>query len=115
TPGVHEYDRELAAGVFYNRCSPEVAARAAARLRPQSSQPQTATFSLSPERWGAVPKAYVLCRHDRAVPPAEQSLMAGRAPGMRIHELEADHSPFYSDVDGLVGILLAETKRAAAN
>lgn len=65
------------------------------------------------EGWGKVPRSYVRCTRDAAIPLALQDLMIREAdeayPDNRfaVHTLESSHSPFASMPQALADILLA--------
>jgi pimeloyl-ACP methyl ester carboxylesterase len=78
--------------VFYHDCPAELAARSAARLRPQSL-----TSFMTPVRaaaWHDAPSAYLVCDDDRCLLPEFQEPLAARA-GFAGH-IAAGHSPFMS-------------------
>jgi pimeloyl-ACP methyl ester carboxylesterase len=106
--GAHEFAVELAVDTFYNLCAPGVADSAVRRLRPQADAPLVPAIRVSPGRFGAIAKTYVVCSKDRALPPAAQHWQCERHPDMRKFVLEADHSPFFSAPDALAA-LVAET------
>jgi Alpha/beta hydrolase family len=56
--------------IFWHDAAPDVAARAAARLRPQSYRFVNEPSPLA--AWPAVPSAYIVCRDDHATNPAWQ-------------------------------------------
>jgi pimeloyl-ACP methyl ester carboxylesterase len=92
-------DRSLMPGrpeqIFFNDCSPEVAAEAASRLQPQSLPSiKQAVRSVA---WRDIPSAYVICDQDNAIPVFAQEHMARRAQEVR--RLDASHSPFLSMPD----------------
>lgn len=92
--------------VFYGRCTPEDAARAAARLTPEPLPPTGgAPTALTPYGFGRVPKVYVVCEEDRALGPAAQERMTRWTPCRHVYRLPADHSPFLSAPDALTGCL----------
>jgi len=100
--------------VFYNDCTPEVAARAAARLVPQ----RKAVFAqeLRAAAWQRVPSTYVVCERDNAIPPAVQERMAAHAG--TISRIDAGHSPFLSrphDVQAIIQETLAVVIAEAAS
>lgn len=70
---------------------------------------------VSAQRWGKVPRTYIRCTEDRAIPLALQSRMIADAdsvtPGNRcdVHSLKSSHSPFVSCPDELAARLLALT------
>lgn len=111
--GTLEFVPEMAAAVFYNQCDPETAASAARRLRPQATGPlQGMPITLTRERWGRIPKIYVLCTEDQALPPDLQRWLCARAAGVKVVERPWDHSPFYSDPRGLAELIAAEAVAA---
>ncbi|HEY3881804.1 MAG TPA: alpha/beta fold hydrolase [Trebonia sp.] len=106
----HEFDAALAPDFFYNRCDPDTARWAACRLRPQANAPVAARVRLSASRWGAVPKVYVQCTQDRALPPDVQRSFCDRQPGVRRRVMDSDHSPFLSNVPALAALLHEEAQ-----
>lgn len=106
----HEFDPALVPEVFYNRCDPDVARWAAGRLRPQANAPVSARVHLSESRWGAIPKVYVKCTRDRALPPEVQQWFCDRVPSIRQRAMDSDHSPFLSNAPGLAALLHEEAQ-----
>jgi pimeloyl-ACP methyl ester carboxylesterase len=88
--------------VLYGDCSPEVAARAAARLSRQSVA-AIATPQLT-AAWQGLPSTYLICGEDRAVPPPVQEAMAARATTVR--RVPASHSPFFSRPDVVTDVVV---------
>jgi len=79
---------------FYGLCTPEQAAWATERLRPQP----LAAF-VTPAQLGDAPpppRAYVVATQDRAIPTALQRRLVAEHPDVDAVELDADHSPFLS-------------------
>ena len=83
---------QRAADAFYNTCSAEDAAFAAARLCPTPILP-IFQGAAAPAPSG-IPLAYLECSEDRAVPLSLQRRMHRRFPMERVATLETDHSPF---------------------
>jgi hypothetical protein len=52
-----------------------------------------------------VPRHYIECTEDRAIPVALQRFMASRVPGIRVQSLKTDHSPFLSMREELAAAL----------
>jgi pimeloyl-ACP methyl ester carboxylesterase len=96
---------EAARAAFYGRCSEEDATAAAARLDPQPLAPLGTPVALTEERAGSVPRAYVACLDDRAIPIALQRRMIAASPCREVVELDSDHSPFMCRRDELVAAL----------
>lgn len=73
-----------------------VAAWAAPQFQPQAIAPIMTPVELTEERYGKVPKSYIVCTRDRAIDPVLQRVMAARSGCGRIKELDSSHSPFLS-------------------
>jgi len=106
--GAHEIDPACAGAFFYGACPPDVVASAIRRLRPQADAPLVPPIHLSADRFGRVPRSYILCRNDRALPASAQERLCARAPEVRRRELDSDHSPFYSMPEALADLLADE-------
>ncbi|RJL05634.1 alpha/beta hydrolase [Paracoccus aestuarii] len=74
-----------------------------ALLRPQPLGPMRAPLP-GPAR-AATARHYILCRRDRAIPPALQRAMIIRAGVDRVHARPWDHAPFLSDPAGLAALI----------
>lgn len=96
-----------AAEVFYNSCGREDIDRAVARLRPQPTKPGQEPLTVTPERFGSVPRAYVECLRDNAQPLAFQRFMQAALPCDPVLTLDTDHSPFFCAPDALTDHLVA--------
>ena len=99
-------DPDMAARTFYNECSPEVAAAAFARLSPEPVSSMITPVVTTAERFGRVPRTYVECLRDKALPIAIQRHMHAQQP-CTVVTIDTDHSPFYSAQNKLTEILLA--------
>lgn len=96
-------DPALAPVVFYHDCPPAVAEAATARLCPQPVTPQETP--LWPKAAQTLPRHYIVCQQDRAIPPDYQARMAQALPSEAVTDLEASHSPFLSMPDELAARL----------
>jgi pimeloyl-ACP methyl ester carboxylesterase len=101
--GSFTIDPDMAPAVFYHDCAPEVAHAATARLCPQPVTPQETP--LLPKAAQTLPRHYILCDDDRAIPPAYQAQMASTPPPSAVSTLHASHSPFLSMPDQLAARL----------
>lgn len=90
---------------FYNQCSPEWAEKALSKLSPEPLRAFTTAVTLTPERFGKVEKHYIKCREDRALLSSNQDKMIAKTNITHVHELHADHSPFFSQSEQLVELL----------
>jgi pimeloyl-ACP methyl ester carboxylesterase len=65
------------------------------------------------DRWGRIPRTFIRCREDRALPVEMQDLMIAEAdaatPGnhFTVESLDSSHSPFVSQPDRVADILLS--------
>jgi pimeloyl-ACP methyl ester carboxylesterase len=97
-------DLEQAAATFYADCDAETQQASTARLRPMPTAPVEEPVSSAP--WRDIPSTYVVCTQDMAIPVEwQRELFAPRAD--EVVELEAGHSPFFSQ-PAAVADLLAE-------
>jgi pimeloyl-ACP methyl ester carboxylesterase len=95
---------------FYNCCSAADAQWAAAQVCSEPLGLVTAPLTISGERFGSVPKVYLGGSRDRVMPYWFQQKMS-TAAGAELIDLGADHSPFLSVPDALVGQLLDAAAR----
>lgn len=107
TDGFVVIRRGLAVPLLYNRCGAQDAAASVDRLVPDPISSFTAPASLSARRYGKVPRGYIECTADHAVPIDLQRAMQTRLPCDRTATLDADHSPFYSAPEALAEALIA--------
>ena len=91
---------------FYADCSDEDFAFAKARLKPMAIRPAIEPAQLTSERFGRVPRHYIECLQDRAVPIDQQRAMAAVSPCRSVHTLDTSHSPFLSAPGALADILV---------
>ncbi|HEY4211004.1 MAG TPA: alpha/beta fold hydrolase [Steroidobacteraceae bacterium] len=112
--------RSLLKASFYGDVSESEFARAASQLHCDESNAGAVTPSeITPERFGTVPRHYIRCTRDRAVPLTGQDHMIAavdRAIGGKTttHTLESSHSPFLSQPASLSGILIDVCVRTLA-
>jgi pimeloyl-ACP methyl ester carboxylesterase len=113
-PPVATMPDEASIDALYGSCSAEVAAWAVAQHRPQAVAPYATPVSLDDrEAFDAIPRSYVLCTRDRAIPPALQRLMVERAGCAEVIELDTDHSPHLSATDELAPLVERLATRSA--
>ncbi len=98
------FDPAQVPALFYHDCPPEAVTYAFAHLTPQAVKPQVTPVE-GLERAEALPRDYIVCTEDRAIPPAFQREMASRLPPERVHDLATSHSPFFANPEGLAQIL----------
>lgn len=89
------FDPAQAADLFYHDCDAEAQSLAALCLCPQPILPQETALHLT-ARSQSLPRHYIRCEDDRAIPPEYQEVMAKAVPSENISTLPASHSPFFS-------------------
>jgi len=90
---------------FYAECSPEDVALARMLLLPEPTAPCVTPVHVTDIRFGRVPKVYVECLRDNAIPIALQRAMAANGGCPIVASLDTDHSPFFSRAEELVATL----------
>ena len=88
--------------VVFGDCSDELAAWGSERLGEQPLAPFTAPNAGADE---SVPRTYVLCTRDLAIPPPLQRRMIAENPCVDVVELDTDHSPMLSATSELAAAL----------
>ena len=61
--------------------------------------------SLTDEHFGRIPKFYIECQRDYAIPISAQRAMQGNWECQKVYSLNCSHSPFYSMPDELADLL----------
>ena len=97
-------DPVQAPSAMYHRCPPDAAEWAVSKLRPMQIGGE-ASERPAAVAWRSIPSTYIVCREDRAIDPEDQRRMGRQAK--ECLELDADHSPFLSQVDQLADLLSA--------
>lgn len=90
---------------FYGNCPALATDDAVRRLCPLPVQTVMEPLPAPASELSRLARHYVECTLDRAIPLALQRFMWGRQPGIRVHTLETDHSPFVSRPDELAALL----------
>ena len=99
-------DPDRAAALFYNDCPEPTRSWAAAQLRPQWGQ--ALSDPAGPPGWRRHASTYVVCSEDRVLAPRVQREIYS-AGAQRVVTLSTGHSPFLSQPQQLVQVLVAAT------
>ena len=89
------------ANVLYNTTPPELVRKAESAVQAEPMQVFATPLHLSKDRFGRVPRAYVECLRDNAVPIAFQRAMQAEHPCGQVETLDTDHCPFFSAPEAL--------------
>jgi pimeloyl-ACP methyl ester carboxylesterase len=98
---------EALKAIFYGDCSDEDVTLAKALLVPQAVAPLATPVHTSEENFGRLPRVYIECLRDRALPPAVQKEQYTVLPCQKVISMETSHSPFFSAPGELVAHLMA--------
>jgi pimeloyl-ACP methyl ester carboxylesterase len=91
--------------VLFGSCSEDEAAPWIERLQPQAVSPFVAPIEAGDTDLDSMPRDYVICLRDRAIPLALQRRMSSETPCREILEIDTDHMPQLSATDELVEAL----------
>jgi len=81
---------------FYNTTSDIWLKRAESLVGPEPMTSFMTPLALTDAKFGQVPRAYIECLQDRAIPITLQRSMVSALPCRKVVTLDTDHSPFYS-------------------
>jgi pimeloyl-ACP methyl ester carboxylesterase len=90
---------------YYHDCQPEDVTAALDRLRKEPLSPFFQPAQVTPERFGRLPRYYVSCLEDRAVPLTLQQQVCVRTPMAQVFPMNTGHTPFLSAPAALAEIL----------
>lgn len=93
--GCFTFDPSMAQDLFYHDCPPGTLDMALAHLTPQPIAPQETALTLTARSQG-LPRHYIRCADDRAIPPEYQMTMAEGLPPGHLTHLDTSHSPFFA-------------------
>lgn len=92
---------------FYGGCSAEDVALARLLLAPEALAPLATPIRVTEANFGRVPRVYIECLRDNAIPPRLQKQMYTTLPCQQVIAMDTDHSPFFSAPEELGTHLLA--------
>ena len=104
---------ENAGELGFGRCSPEDRAWAEPQVGHEPMAPLRTPLSLTPERWGRVPRVYVETTQDRTLAIGAQRAMVARTKADEVVTMEADHMVILTHVKALADVLDGIAKRYA--
>lgn len=106
------FDPAFADDLFYHDCDAQSRALARLCLCPQPVLPQETPLAVTAHSQG-LPRHYIRCTEDRAIPPEYQSVMSAGFDAGNRHELPTSHSPFFSMPQALARMLDAIARKEA--
>lgn len=82
--------------IFYNTTSETWIQQALMKVGPEPMESYKIPLTLTEEQFGRIPRAYIECLQDRAIPIDLQRIMLSILPCQTVVTIDTDHSPFYS-------------------
>lgn len=98
------FDPQMAEAVFYHDCPEGTVEYALAHLCPQPMKPQSTPLDAT-GRSAGIPRSYIRCDDDRAIPPEFQESLTRDWPAEDVHALPVSHSPFFAMPERLAALL----------
>jgi pimeloyl-ACP methyl ester carboxylesterase len=100
-------DPERVRDIFYADCPAADLALAKTSLGPEPLPVMFQTVHVTPGRFGRVPRAYIHCAQDVALPLFVQEQMVAASPCATVMTLPTGHSPFFAAPEQLAAQLNA--------
>jgi pimeloyl-ACP methyl ester carboxylesterase len=107
-PPVAELKGEGAIHAIFNCCTPEQAEWGERHNGPQAIAPFEGLLSIPDDKrqaFARLPRAYVVCTQDHAIPPAMQRRMLSHGVCDPVLGIDTDHAPWISRTEELVAAL----------
>jgi pimeloyl-ACP methyl ester carboxylesterase len=104
---------ENAAELFYGACSQEIRDWAVPRVGKEPLAPLMTPITVTPERWGRIPKIYIETTEDKTLPINSQRAMIAAVKPDEVITMHTDHMPIVTDAPALADILDDIAKRYA--
>lgn len=104
--GTVQYNADTSINMFYKQCQGDLYALVKRNICPQPLRPFLSFVRWSDERLGSIPKDYIECTKDNAIPIKIQRIMQKNMNFNRIETLESDHSPFTSMPKELADVIV---------
>lgn len=109
TLNIHERLKVRAS--FYGDCSAhDIAIAANNVVSTNTTAPYEARTVTTPGRFWSIPRVYIECTKDRALPLGQQRQMQADVPGARVIAMESGHSAFFSQPELLAQIIAREAQ-----
>ena len=86
-------------------------AQARPMIVPEPTAPLGTPISITQEKWGRIPRYYVECLADKAIPPAVQKAMYTAIPVQKVFSMNTSHTPNFSAPQELAEHLMAVAAR----
>lgn len=102
----HTLQPEIYREGLYHDCDDHILQLAKLLLSHEPVESGINPLQLTEENYGSVPRYYIECLQDRAVTPFIQRKMYTETPCKKVYSMNTSHSPFFSQPEELVNIIL---------
>jgi len=72
----------------------------------QPTAPLGSPLAITDARWGSIPRYYIECTDDRAIPPGVQAAMYEAIPVTRVFSMHTSHAPIFAAPETVAAFLL---------
>ncbi|MBR9909272.1 MAG: alpha/beta hydrolase [Gammaproteobacteria bacterium] len=103
--GTGNYDADTSIRMLYNQCEGDLQALVKRNICPQPLRPFLSLVRWSDKHLGSIPKDYIECTQDNALPIETQRAMQANMHFNHIETLNSDHSPFTSMPTKLAAVI----------
>ncbi len=98
-------DPDIAGDILFQDATPDQRGKALTALDTQPNRAQTDKADLTQDRFGRIPRSYVICEQDRTVTPDLQRKMIASSPYTQAYSLDCGHVPQLTQPRELADIL----------
>ncbi|MCO5579932.1 hypothetical protein L7F22_033799 [Adiantum nelumboides] len=107
SPTSIEFDKARVKELFFNQTPAKDVALATLSLRPVPFGPLTERISITSEKYGRIPRYYIMTGEDHALTSAMQEKLVELNPPTQVFKMKGgDHAPFFSKPQALHKLLL---------
>ena len=93
--------------LFFGDCPDEDVRQARARMVPEPKTMGGTPIHITEENYGRIPRVYIECLRDNAIPPATQKQMYTEMPCERVMTMNTSHAPLFAAPEELARNLLS--------
>lgn len=100
---------DLVKEAFFTGCSGKDLSVALKNLLPiTSTVPDTFVSAITQERFFCIPRTYIECTEDKAIPIELQRLMILQVPGSEVLSIPSGHAPYFSHTEVLSELIVSQ-------
>ena len=94
---------------FFTGCSGKDLSVALKNLLPiTSTVPDTFVSAITQERFFCIPRTYIECTEDKAIPIELQRLMILQVPGSEVLSIPSGHAPYFTHAELLSELIVSQ-------